>query len=155
MTSDPLDRYKSKVVQGTENDLENKDLPFLDAETEYTFRLDKRHLKCNVAGFKPGSIIDKLFTLWLEEKTGNLLMQGFRIDVVSHNADDPTYQSPVVTFFQKIGLPLDPAKTPNWGNLFIVGMRIKARVLPVLDKDGKPTGVYRLDLASVRRFMEA
>lgn len=145
--------YKSGAAIKAEagQDLTNPGLPVLNDQDEYVFRLEKVNLKKQVPGFKAGEKVDKFHTTWKEEKTGNVLMMSFRVDKPRINLDNPKFQTPVLTFLNKIGLPVREGEEPIWGNLFIEGMRIRGRVQPVT-KDGKPTGGYRMEIATVRKY---
>ena len=149
--------YKSpsprEAKQG--QDLTNPGLAPLNDQDEYVFALERVTLKTGVeSSFKKGEHQDKFYTLWKEEATGNILMVNFRVDKLIYNTKSPKFQTPVLTFFQKIGLPIPEGVEPNWGNLFIKGMRIRARVLPQM-ASGKPTGGYNMELATVRKFNAA
>ena len=148
--------YKSPAAKQAKpgEDLKNPGKAPLNAVDEYVFILDKVTLKQHVEGFKKGEQVDKFYTLWKEEKTGNAVMVGFRVDKLVYNYKSPRFQSPVLTFFEKIGIPIKEGVEPNWGNLFIEGMRIRGRVVCVKDDNGSPTGQYNLDLATCRRFMQ-
>lgn len=145
--------YKSgaavKAEQG--QDLNNPGLKPLNDQDEYVFQLEKVILKRAVDGFKAGEKVDKFYTTWKEEITGNMLMISFRVDKLRYNQDNPKFQTPVLTFFNKIGLPIAEGTEPVWQTLFIEGMRIRGRVQPVT-KDGKPTGGYRMEIATVRKY---
>ena len=151
--SDDWKNYKSGVAVKAEagGDPNNPGLPALNDQDEYVFRLDKVILKKQVPGFKAGEKVDKFYTTWKEENTGNVLMMYFRVDKLRFNLDSPKFQTPVLTFFSKIGIPIREGEEPIWGNLFIEGMRIRGRVQPVT-KDGKPTGGYRMEIATVRKY---
>ena len=147
--------YKSPAAKEAQQgqDLNNPGLTPLNAEEEYVFQLERITLKTDVENnYKKGETQDRFYTLWKEEKTGNVVMVAFRVDKLVYNSKSPKFQSPVLTFFQKIGLPIPEGTEPNWGNLFIHGMRIRARVLPRM-QNNKPTGGYNLELATVRRYM--
>lgn len=145
--------YKSgAAVKGEAgSDLNNPGLPALNDQDEYVFRLEKVILKKDVAGFKSGEKVDKFYTTWKEEKSGCILMMGFRVDKLRFSLDNPKFQTPVLTFFGKIGVPIREGEEPIWGNLFIEGMRVRGRVQPVT-KDGKPTGGYLLEIATLRKY---
>lgn len=145
--------YKSGAAVKAEagHDLKNPGLSPLNDQDEYVFKLEKVSLKTDVDGFKPGEKVDKFYTTWKEEKTGNVLMMGFRVDKPRFNPDSPKFQSPVLTFFSKIGIPIREGEEPIWGNLFIMGMRVRGRVQPVT-KDGKPTGGYLMEIATLRKY---
>jgi hypothetical protein len=146
--------YKSgkatKAVAG--QDLTNPGLPVLNDQDEYIFQLQKVILKRAVEGFKAGEKVDKFYTTWKEETTGNILMMSFRVDKLRFNLDNPKFQTPVLTFFSKIGIPIREGDEPVWQSLFIEGMRIRGRVQPVT-KDRKTTGGYRMEIATVRKYM--
>ena len=136
-------------------DLNNPGLPVLNGEDEYVFVLERVTLKTGVESpFKKGEVQDKFYTLWKEEGTGNAVMVNFRVDKLVYNSKNTKFQSPALTFFQKIGMAIPEGTEPNWGNLFIKGMRIRARVLPQM-QNGKPTGGYNLEIATVRRYKTA
>jgi hypothetical protein len=130
--------YKSgkatKAVAG--QDLTNPGLPVLNDQDEYIFQLQKVILKRAVEGFKAGEKVDKFYTTWKEETTGNILMMSFRVDKLRF----------------KIGIPIREGDEPVWQSLFIEGMRIRGRVQPVT-KDRKTTGGYRMEIATVRKYM--
>ena len=151
--SDDWKNYKSGAAVKAEagGDLNNPGLPALNDQDEYVFKLEQVILKKQVPGFKAGEKVDKFYTTWKEEKTGNVLMMSFRVDKPRINLDNPKFQTPILTFFSKIGLPIQEGTEPVWQTLFIEGMRIRGRVQPVT-KDGKPTGGYRMEIATVRKY---
>jgi hypothetical protein len=92
--------YKSgkatKAVAG--QDLTNPGLPVLNDQDEYIFQLQKVILKRAVEGFKAGEKVDKFYTTWKEETTGNILMMSFRVDKLRFNLDNPKFQTPGFRF---------------------------------------------------------
>ena len=146
--------YKSGKATKSEagQDLTNPGLPVLNDQDEYVFQLQKVILKRAVDGFKSGEKVDKFYTTWKEEKTGNILMMSFRVDRLRFNLNNQKFQTPVLTFFSKIGIPIREGEEPVWQSLFIEGMRIRGRVQPVT-KDGKVTGGYRMEIATIRKYM--
>ena len=147
--------YKSPAAKQAQQgqDLTNPGLPALNGDDEYVFQLERVTLKQNVENaYNKGETQDRFYTLWKEEKTGNVVMIAFRVDKLVYNSHSPKFQTPVLTFFQKLGIPIPEGTEPNWGNLFIHGMRIRARVNPRME-NGKPIGSYNLEIATVRRYL--
>jgi hypothetical protein len=151
--SEDWKNYKSGAAIKADGgqDLTNPGLPVLNDQDEYVFRLETVILKRQVEGFKAGEKVDKFYTTWKEEKTGNVLMISFRVDKLRFNPDNPKFQTPVLTFFSKIGIPIREGEEPVWQTLFIEGMRIRGRVQPVT-KDGKATGGYRMEIPTLRKY---
>lgn len=159
---DELDGYASPkaAISGQFQKVEdtNKDKPQLDKQEEYIFELHERRLLKGVDGFKKGEKVDKVLCTWKEIESGNLVQNSFRIDNPVWNEKQPAFQSPVINFFENIGFPLpkDPeaVKAPGfWGPRFIRTMKIRARVTPGKDSEGKIVkGKYTLELATVRQF---
>lgn len=159
---DELDGYASPkaAISGQFEKVEelNKGKPQLNKQEEYIFELVDRRLLKGVDGFEKGKKVDKVLCIWKEIESGNLVQNSFRIDNLVWNEKQPTFQSPVINFFENIGfeLPKNPEAVKAsgfWGPRFIKTMKIRARVTPGKDSEGKIIeGKYTLELATVRRF---
>lgn len=159
---DELDGYASPKagVSGQFPKVEelNKDKSQLEKQEEYIFELQDRRLLKSVAGYKHGEKVDKVLCIWKEIGSGNLVQNLFRIDNPVWNDKQPTFQSPVINFFENIGFPLpknpETVKAPGfWGPRFILTMKIRARITPGKDSEGKVVkGKYTLELATIRQF---
>jgi hypothetical protein len=150
--------YKSTPPKA--NELSNPDLPKLNDQDEYVWALQRVSLKQDVP--KPGAKAangencDLFYTIWQEEGTKNLLMVKLRVDQLGDGwkrAKTQKFERGIVQFFDRIGLPITEGKAPDFGNLFIMGMRFRGRVDVGLT-DGKPNGYYHLNIATVRRYMQ-
>lgn len=159
---DDLDSYSSPKagVSGEFEKIEqqNAGKPGLDRQEEYIFELVDRRLLKGVPGFKKDEHVDKVLLTWKEVLTGNLVQNSFRIDNPVWNEKQPSFQSPVITFFDNIGMPLpkdiEAVKRPGfWGPKFIISMKMRARINQVIDSNGAPTpGKYKIELATVRKY---
>lgn len=159
---DELDGYASPKagVAGQFKKIEelNQGKPQLDRQEEYTFSLKDRRLIKNAPGFKKDEKVDKVLLTWEELTTGNLVQNSFRIDNPVWNEKQPDFQSPVITFFENIGMPLvketEAVKRPGfWGPKFILTMKMLARVIPARNDKGETVpGKYKLELATVRQY---
>ena len=161
-TVDDLDGYASPKagVSGQFEKIEkrNEGKPQLDRQEEYVFELEDRRLLKGVPGFKSGEKVDKVLCTWKEIQSGNLVQCSFRIDNPVWNDKQPDFQSPVISFFDNIGMPLprdiEAVKKPGfWGPKFIKTMKIRARVTPGRnDKGEQIPGKYKIELATVRQY---
>ena len=159
---DDLDSYASPKagVSGQFQKPEelNREKSQLDKQEEYIFELADRRLLKGVKGYKPEEKVDKVLCTWREITTDNLIQNSFRIDNPVWTEKQPSFQSPVINFFENIGWPLP--KEPEtvkasgfWGSRFIKTMKIRARVNPGKDSEAKIIkGKYTLELATVRQF---
>jgi hypothetical protein len=70
-------------------------------------------------------------TTWKEVKTGILVFQKFNIETLSWGSG-PTdsKRSKILKFTEDIGIPIPAGKIPVWDNVFILTMKIRARVVP-------------------------
>lgn len=153
---DDLDSYASPKagVSGQFQKIseQNAGKDLLDKQEEYVFELLDRKLLKKSKGYKEGELVDKLLLTWKEIKTGNLVQNSFRLDNPVWNEKSPSFQSPVLTFFDNIGFPIpqDPeaVKRPGfWGPKFIISMKIRARI-----SLRETPGLYKLELATVRKY---
>ena len=159
---DDLDAYASPNAQISgqfqKPEEKNKGKSQLDRQEEYIFELMERRLLRGAAGFNNGKKVDKILCEWREINTGNIVVNSFRLDSPTWNDKSPELQSPILTFFDNIGMPIpkDPEMVKRqgfWGSKFILTMRIRARVLPGKDGNGEVVpGKYKLDLGTVRQY---
>ena len=138
--TDALDSYKGTVIaNGNFPQLseENKGKPKLDPQEEYIFELVKRDLKEGAKGFqskedkaagKEAPKVTKVFLIWKETASGNLIMQSERIDKLYYGNPDGSMKSGVLQFLEDIGMPQAKNNIPAWGTCFILSMKIRARV---------------------------
>ena len=149
--------YKSSPPKP--NELANVGLPQLNDQDEYIWGLIRLSLgrdKPKPGSKNNGERCDLFFTIWQEETTKNLLMIKLRVDQLGEGwkrSKNPKFERGLVQFFDRIGIPLAEGKEPNFGNLFIKGMRFRARV-DVGQTDGKPNGYYHLNMPTVRRYQQ-
>jgi len=141
-------------------DLANPGLPGLNDQDEYVWELLRISLGMGVQ--KPGNrnqngdTCDLFYTVWQEEKTKNLMMVNLRVDGLGEGwkrAKTVKFERGIVQFFDRIGIPLAEGKSPDFGSLFIKGMRYRSRVDVGLT-DGKPNGYYHLNMPTVRRYQQ-
>lgn len=161
--SDPIDlsNYQSEVVERKNFDDQNKGKPPLNQDDEYIFRLVKfphGYMKKDEKKNDDGSVttVNKTMAIceFEEVQTKNIVSTQFRIDKLNFG-DDEKFKSGVVKFFQKLGLPLTENKPPNWKEVFVPGMRFRARVVVKVTKDKANNDVtkYYLEVATVRKLL--
>lgn len=122
----------------------NKGKGPLDPQEEYIFELvatEARSMKAwqspeDKAAGKPPAKKMSAATTWREIKTGIEVFQRFNIETLSWGAG-PTdsKRSKVIKFMDDIGIPLPQGKIPDWDNVFIPTMKIRARVVPATKPD--------------------
>jgi hypothetical protein len=124
----------------------NKGKGPLDPQEEYIFELVEAGSKTmraaqsaedKKAGKEPAKKINAALT-WRELKTGILVFQHLQIETLSwgKGSGDP-FRSKVIRFMDDIGIPLPQGKIPDWDNVFIPTMKIRARVIPST-RQGQP-----------------
>ena len=139
--TDALDNYTgTKVSTGKFPAMseKNKGKPKLDPQEEYVFELVERDAKPgkgfqskdDKAAGKEAPRVMKAFLTWKEQKTGNLVLQTYRIDQLFWGNPDGTMKSGVLQFLEDVGMPVPRDKIPSWGSTFILTMKIRARVVP-------------------------
>jgi hypothetical protein len=139
MTLEDLGKYKSKIA-GNFSPLgeANKGKGPLDPQEEYVFELvdgDLKKMKSGqsaedkAAGKEPAKK-DHAALTWKEIKSGILVFQHMQIEGLSwgKGPSDP-FRSKAVKFVEDIGIPTVKDQIPNWGNIFIKTMKIRARVV--------------------------
>jgi len=161
MTLDALDQYKgTQIATGKfpEMSEKNKGKEKLDPQEEYIFELVERDAKegkgfqspeDKKASKEPQKIMKALLT-WKEIKTGNLIFMTERIDKLYWGNPDGTMKSGVLQFLEDIGMPYQKDQIPVWGNVFILSMKIRARVIqrvknnePIVDEYVFKNGTFR------------
>ena len=162
MTPEPANQddwqnYKSSPPKP--NELANVGKPKLNDQDEYVFALKRVTLgrdKPKPGAKNNGERCDLFYTIWEEETTKSLMMIKLRVDQLGEGwkrAKNPKFERGIVQFFDRIAVPLTEGKEPNFGNLFILGMRFRARV-DVGTTDGQPNGYYHLNMPTMRRYQQ-
>jgi hypothetical protein len=116
----------------------NKGKGPLDPQEEYIFELvesEARPMKAGQsaddkkAGKEPAKKINAALT-WREVKTSILVFQHLQIETLSwgKGPSDP-FRSKVIRFMEDIGIPAPQGKIPDWDNVFIKTMKIRARII--------------------------
>lgn len=158
-----LSGYKSRVHEQEDFENPNQGKPLLDDVTEYVLRLyEMPRLFPKVVDKKlpDGSIkkvtTEKAICVFEEEQTKNQVTTTFRVDSLNFSKDE-SYESAVIKFFKKIKTPLVEGECPVWENYFVVGMRIRGRVVvkPDVDKDNLPVVKYFLDVPTCRPILQS
>ena len=149
MTED-IDQIQTKINMGNNFPNPNIGKTRLTADDEYTFELIKKPIvkdTVNADNIK----IKRAFCILKDIKNGNEVVVSFRIDQIRPDKENPIFQSPVITFFEKLGQPLPLDNPIVWSEFFIPTMKFRARVEPFI-KDGIHQDKYRLVLATVRKY---
>jgi hypothetical protein len=116
----------------------NKGKGPLDPQEEYIFELvesEARPMKAGQsaeekkAGKEPAKKINAAL-MWREVKTSILVFQHLQIETISWGKGpaDP-FRSKVIRFMEDIGIPAPQGKIPDWDNVFIKTMKIRARIV--------------------------
>jgi hypothetical protein len=167
MTTPPqttLSGFKSKIHKSQDDFPDpNSGKPPLDDVTEYVFRLvEMPRTKTKVVEKKDSDgTVRKVDTIkatcvFEEEVTKNEVITSFRVDSLNFSEDE-SYESGIIKFFKKIKTPLVEGETPDWDKYFIVGMRIRGRVVvkKTTDKDDNPVFKYYLDVPTCRPILQS
>jgi hypothetical protein len=150
MTEQDIINYKGKVNDGKTFTNPNIGKTRLNSDDEYTFELKETKIKQGVKNFK-GQAVDKVYMILIDIKYNNKVLVGFRIDTLTWNEEKPQFQSPIISFFSKLGMPIVEGEYPDWSQYFIPTMKFNARVTPII-KDGVHQDNYKLELATVRKY---
>lgn len=141
--------YNGTKLAGTFSALgdQNKGKGTLDPQEEYLFELVEtkdqpmkawQSAEDRAAG-KPAPKKVHAGTTWREIKSGILVFQKFNIEALSWGkGPTDSKRSKVIKFMDDIGIPCPEGKIPVWDNVFILTMKIRARVVP----SGKPDEYY-------------
>lgn len=124
----------------------NKGKGPLDPQEEYIFELVESGAKTmkaaqsaedKKAGKEPAKKINAALT-WKEIKSGILVFQHLQIETISwgKSQGDP-FRSKVIRFMGDIGISCPQGHIPDWDNVFIPNMKIRARVIPST-RQGQP-----------------
>ena len=122
----------------------NKGKGPLDPQEEYVFELIEakdQQMKSwqspeDRAAGKPASKKTHAATTWKELKTGIEIFQKFNIETLSWGkGPTDSKRSKVIKFADDIGISIPEGKIPVWDNVFIITMRIRARVVPATAPD--------------------
>jgi hypothetical protein len=122
----------------------NKGKGPLDPQEEYIFELVEakdQPMKAwqsaeDKAAGKPASKKVHAATTWKEVKTGIEIFQKFNIETLSWGkGPTDSKRSKVIKFADDIGISIPEGKIPVWDNVFILTMRIRARVVPATAPD--------------------
>ena len=122
----------------------NKGKGPLDPQEEYVFELIEakdQQMKSwqspeDRAAGKPASKKTHAATTWKELKTGIEIFQKFNIETLSWGKGlTDSKRSKVIKFADDIGISILEGKIPVWDNVFILTMRIRARVVPATAPD--------------------
>ena len=148
MTLEDLGKFKGSKIAGNFSPLgdANKGKVPLDPQEEYIFELidgDIKPMKSGQsaedkkAGKEPVKKMNAALT-WKETKSGILVFQHLQIETLSwgKGSSDP-FRSRVLKWMEEIGIPTVKDQIPDWGNVFIETMKIRARVVPST-KGGNP-----------------
>jgi hypothetical protein len=123
---------------------QNKGKGPLDTQEEYLFELVEakdQQLKAwqsveDKAAGKPAPKKVHAATTWKEIKSGILVFQKFNIETLSWGkGPSDSKRSKVIKFMDDIGIPAPEGKIPVWDNVFIITMKIRARVVPATKPD--------------------
>ena len=163
--TDALDGYQGTTVSkgGTFTPLseENKGKTKLDPQEEYIFKLIKRDLKLDAKGFqskedkaagKEAPKVAKVYLTWQENQTGNKLIQSERIDKLYWGNPDGTMKSGVLSFLEDIGMSVPKEVIPAWGSVFIISMKIRARIQPRIKNNEPVPDEYIFKNGSFRAY---
>ncbi len=161
---DALDQYQgTKVSTGKFPAMseKNKGKPVLDSQEEYIFELVERDAKSgkgfqtkeDKAAGKEAPKVTKAYLTWREVSTGNLVLQSLRIDQLFWGNTDGTMKSGVLQFLEDIGMPVPKGTIPVWGNLFILTMRVRARVVPRIRNNEIIPDEYIFKDGSFRKYL--
>ena len=116
----------------------------LDPQEEYVFELIEakdQQMKSwqspeDRAAGKPASKKVHAATTWKEQKTGIEIFQRFNIETLSWGkGPTDSKRSKVIKFADDIGIGIPEGKIPVWDNVFILTMKIRARVVPATAPD--------------------
>ena len=122
----------------------NKGKGPLDPQEEYVFELIEakdQPMKAwqsaeDKASGKPASKKVHAATTWKELKTGIEIFQKFNIETLSWGkGPTDSKRSKVIKFADDIGISIPEGKIPVWDNVFILTMKIRARVVPATAPD--------------------
>jgi hypothetical protein len=144
-----LGNYKGVINTGKSFVNYNADKVALNEFTPYTFEMKKFIMKKGVKNFK-GETVDKLYMIAEEVTTHNEIIYGFRIDKLTPSPDHIEYQTPVLTFFERLGQPVSLSEYPKWTEYFIETRRFTANVQRIV-KNGQPTVSYKLLIETVKK----
>lgn len=144
-----LGNYKGTINTGKSFVNLNADKVALNEFTPYTFEMKKFVLKSGVKNFK-GELVDKIYMIAEELTTHNEIIYGFRVDKLTPSPDHPEYQTPVLTFFERLGQPISLTEYPKWNDYFIPTRRFVANVQRAV-KSGQPTASYKLLIETVNK----
>ena len=163
MSLDALDQYHgTQISAGKFPSMgeKNKGLSKLDPQEEYVFELIERDAKLgkgfqsaeDKAANKPAPQIMKAFLIWKETKSGNLVLMTERIDKLHWGNPDGTMKSGVLQFLEDIGMPVPKDQIPSWGSVFILTMKIRARVVRRIKNDLIVPDEYVFKAGSFRKY---
>jgi hypothetical protein len=122
----------------------NKGKGPLDPQEEYIFELVEakdQQMKSwqspeDRAAGKPAAKKVHAATTWKELKTGIEIFQRFNIETLSWGkGPTDSKRSKVIKFADDMGISIPEGKIPVWDNVFILTMRIRARVVPATAPD--------------------
>lgn len=141
-------QYPGSKVAGNFSALgeKNKGKGSLDPQEEYIFELVEsigkpmksgQSAEDKKAGKEPAKKMNAALT-WKETNSGILVFQHLQIETLSwgKGPQDP-FRSKVITFMEDIGILVPQGKIPDWDNVFIMTMKIRARVVPST-RQGQP-----------------
>jgi hypothetical protein len=150
--SDDLNEYKGKVQTKSAFDEVNNGKTPLKEKTDYVFSLQKTFIKKQVKNPEFDKVTDKLYCVWEEETTKNIVLQDFRIDVLNWS-EEPKYRSKLIVFLEKLGRNVPENQYPDLGNYFIDTMKMKAQVaVRSVTSENKVKLNYNIDLNTVKKF---
>jgi hypothetical protein len=138
--------YTETKIAGTFSKIgeENKGKGPLDPQEEYLFELveakDQQMKAWQSAEDKAKGLTPPkkthAATTWRETKSGILVFQKFNIETLSWGkGPTDSKRSKVIKFMDDIGIPCPENKIPDWNNVFIPTMKIRARVVPATKPD--------------------
>ena len=104
------------------------------------------------AANKPAPQIMKAFLIWKETRSGNLVLMTERIDKLYWGNADGTMKSGVLQFLEDIGMPVPKDQIPSWGSVFILTMKIRARVVRRIRNDLIVPDEYVFKAGSFRKY---
>ena len=163
MSLDALDQYHGTQISTGKFPAmseKNKGLQKLDPQEEYVFELVERDAKPG-KGFQtaeekaagtPAPQIMKAFLTWKEMKSGNLILMTERIDKLYWGNPDGSMKSGVLQFLEDIGMPVPKDQIPSWGSVFILTMKIRARVVPRLKNNVVVPDEYIFKAGTFRKY---
>lgn len=119
-----------------------------DPELDYTLELTDMIGKVVTKGDKSFNILE---LYWAEESTDVKFKQSHFLGKYTVNIEKPEKSSSVVRLANALGIKVNKGDKIHPKNFLRKGMKIKARIVPQMDKSGKDTGFSEIDISSIRK----